>query len=175
MKKINNVNLNDVMGFLELAKKDKSNAVKIKTIEGEWVLQDGRAQFLSELKHEKGITKIEADAPSFMGGSGIRPDPVQYCMFGLIACFAQTIALIASEKEIKLKKLKITAENQLNLLKAMNLGNEPPTKMIKLNVLIDGDNKKALEEIINEAKQRCPGIYCLTNPIPLQIQVQTPK
>src|SRR3989338_6692417 len=108
--KLNNVNLEKASTFAEEVKKDKSKALKVKRIEGNWNLEDGNVQFTAALEHPQGFTVVEADSPPFLGGSGIKPDPVQYCLFGLAACYAQTFASIAAEKGIKLKQLKVAAE-----------------------------------------------------------------
>jgi len=170
--KINNVNLEKAGAFVEEVKKDKAKAIKVKKVEGEWNLEDGKPQFTATLKHPQGSTVIEADGPPFVGGSGLKPDPVQYCLFGLAACFAQTFASIAAEKDIKLEKLKVGAENKVNLTKALGLGDEPIVENVKLSVevLSDADRGK-LKEIEELAKERCPGVYCLTNPINLDVEL----
>ena len=105
-----------------------------------------------------------------MGGSGIKPDPVQYCLFGLAACYAQTFASIAAEKGIKLKQLNVAAENKVNLSKALGLSNEPIVENVKLQVNASSEGKENLDEIKKLAEERCPGVYCLTNPIKLEIK-----
>lgn len=171
--KINNVNLEKAAAFAEEAKKDKSKALKIKRVEGIWNLEEGKAQFASTLEHAQGSTIVEADGPTFLGGNGNKPDPVQYCLFGLAACYAQTFASIAAEKGIELKKLKVTAENKVNLSRALGLGNEPIVEEVKLSVeVLSEAEKDKLKEIENLAKERCPGVYCLTNPIKLDVEVK---
>src|SRR3989344_1228588 len=169
--KINNVDLEKAGAFVEEVKKDKDKAIKVKKVEGEWNLEDGKPQFTATLKHPQGSTVIEADGPPFVGGSGLKPDPVQYCLFGLAACFAQTFASIAAEKGIELKKLKVTAENKVNLSKSFGLGNEPVVEKVKLIVEVGDVDKDKLKEIEQLVKERCPGVYCLTNPIKLDIEM----
>src|SRR3989344_1690741 len=169
--KMNNINLEKVGAFVEEVKKDKSKALKVKRVEGNWNLEDGKVQFVSTLEHANGSTIVEADAPPFMGGSGLKPDPVQYCLFGLAACFAQTFASIAAEDGIELKKLKVTAENKVNLSRALGLSNEPIVEGVKLIVEVSNSDKDKLKEIGQLAKERCPGVYCLTNPIKLDIEM----
>ncbi|MDO8340171.1 MAG: OsmC family protein [Candidatus Burarchaeum sp.] len=132
------------------------------------MFEEGKPQFRASLKHGESFTIVEADAPSFMGGSALKPDPVQYCLFGLAACFAQTFASIAAEKGIKLRNLKVTAENKMNLKKAVGLSNEPMVERVKLKVTVSGG--KNMGELLRLAKERCPGVYCLTNPIKLDIE-----
>ena len=170
--KMNNINLEKAGAFVEEVKKDKSKALKVKRVEGTWNLEDGKVQFVSTLEHANGSTIVEADAPPFMGGSGLKPDPVQYCLFGLAACFAQTFASIAAENGIELKKLKVTAENKVNLSRALGLSNEPIVERVKLSVdVLSEADESRLKEIEELAKERCPGVYCLTNPIKLDIEV----
>src|SRR3989338_686582 len=130
---MNKIDTNQLRLFYEDVKKDNGKAVKAKKIVGEWNFGVG-AQFVSKLEHASGTTVVEADGPVFMGGFGIKPDPVQYCLFGLAACFAQTFAVIATEKNVELKKLKITAENKVNLLKPMGLGDAPTIENVTLTV-----------------------------------------
>ncbi|MBI2656638.1 OsmC family protein [Candidatus Woesearchaeota archaeon] len=141
-------------------------------MEGTWNLEDGKVQFASTLEHANGSTFVEADAPPFLGGNGIKPDPVQYCLFGLAACFAQTFASIAAEKGIELKKLRVAAENKVNLSMALGLGNEPIVEKVKLLVEVSDVDKDKVKEIELLAKERCPGVYCLTNPIKLDIELK---
>src|SRR3989338_2171058 len=98
--KINNVDMEKAGAFVEEVKNDKSKAIKVKRVEGSWNLGEGKPQFISNLEHANGSTIAEADAPPFLGGNGIKPDPVQYCLFGLAACYAQTFASVAAEKGV---------------------------------------------------------------------------
>src|SRR3989338_3672703 len=168
--KLNNINLDKAGTFVEEVKADKSKAIKIKKVEGAWNFIEGKPQFASTLEHANGVTVIEADGPPFMGGSGIKPDPIQYCMFGLAACFAQTFASIAAEKGIKLNKLKVAAENKVNLSRALGLSNEPIVEKVILEVNASAEKGENLSEIKKLAEQRCPGVYCLTNAIKLEIK-----
>ena len=170
--KLNNINLDKSKAFVEEVEQDKSKAIKIKKVEGIWNFEEGNPQFISTLGHANGSTVVEADGPPFMGGAGIKPDPVQYCLFGLAACFAQTFASIAAEKGIELKKLKVAAENKVNLSKALGLSNEPIVEKVKLSVeVLSEADKNRLKEIEELAKQRCRGVYCLTNPVKLDIEM----
>ena len=168
--KINNVDIEKAGAFIEEVKQDKSKALKIKRVEGTWNLKEGKVQFTSTLEHAQGSTITEADGPPFLGGSGLKPDPVQYCLFGLAACYAQTFASIAAEKGIKLKQLKVAAENKVNLSKALGLSNEPIVEKVVLEVKASGNKGENLAEIKKLAEQKCPGVYCLTNAIKLEIK-----
>ena len=168
--KLNNVNLEKATAFAEEVKKDKNKALKVKRIEGNWNLEDGKVQFTAALEHAQGSTVVEADGPPFLGGSGIKPDPIQYCLFGLAACYAQTFASIAAEKGIKLKQLKVADENKVNLSRALGLSDEPIVEKVILELKASGEKGENLSEVKKLAEQRCPGVYCLTNAIKLEIK-----
>ncbi|MBI2575728.1 OsmC family protein [Candidatus Woesearchaeota archaeon] len=171
--KLNNVDMGKAGVFVEEVMKDKSNALKAKKVEGTWTLEEGKPQFSATLEHANGRTTIEADGPPFLGGSGMKPDPVQYCLFGLAACYAQTFASIAAEKGIELKKLDVAAENQVNLTRALGLSNDPIVEKAKITVEVMSDaDASILHEIEGLARERCPGVYCLTNPIRLDIEMK---
>src|SRR3989338_6395229 len=169
--KINKVDMEKAGAFAEEVKKDRSKALKVKRIEGNWNLEDGKVQFTATLEHPQCSTVVEADGPPFTGGSGIKPDPVQYCLFGLAACFAQTFASIAAGKGIRLKELKISVENKVNLSKALGLSDEPIVENVKLQVYASSEDMGSLDEIKKLAEERCPGVYCLTNPIKLDVEL----
>src|SRR3989344_1110454 len=169
--RINNVNLEKAGAFVEEVKQDKSIALKVKKVEGSWNFDDGKTQFTATLSHAQCSTVIEADGPPFLGGSGIKPDPVQYCLFGMAACYAQTFASIAAEKGIKLNELKVSVENKVNLSKALGLSDEPIVENVKLRVNASSKGKENLDKIKKLAEERCPGVYCLTNPIKLDVEL----
>ena len=168
--KINKVDMEKAGAFAEEVKKDRSKALKVKRIEGNWNLEDGKVQFAATLEHPQGSTVVEADGPPFLGGSGIKPDPVQYCLFGLAACYAQSFASIAAERGIKLKQLKVAAENKVNLSRALGLSDDPIVEKVILEVKAFGEKGENLSEVKKLAEQRCPGVYCLTNAIKLEIR-----
>ena len=170
--KLNNIDLDKAGAFVEEVKQDKSKAMKAKKVSGMWNLEDGKVQFTATLEHSQGSTVVEADGPPFLGGSGLKPDPVQYCLFGLAACYAQTFASIAAAKGVELTKLKVAAENKVNLSKALGAGNEPIVERVVLSVEVSSKaDQHVLKEIENLAKERCPGVYCLTNPIKLDVEM----
>ncbi len=173
MTRINNVDMGNAAAFANEVKKDKSKAIKTKKVTGTWNLEAGQPQFSAVLGHAAGSTEIYADAPPFLGGSGQKPDPVQYCLFGLAACFAQTFASIAAEKGVALSKLSVSAENEINLSPVLGMGSEPPVESAKISVTASGAERSKLLEIEALARQRCPGVYCLTHPVRLETRLKT--
>ncbi len=166
--KMNNVNMNKIMEFVDGVKKDPNNAKKSKRIVGEWNSQEGEPQFFSDVEFANGKIRLESDMAPFLGGNGKAPDPLQYCLYGLASCYANTFVSIATEQNIKVSSLRVVAENKVNLSKALGLNDEPIVEQVKLSLEVkaDADNNK-LKEIEKLTRERCPGVYCLTNPIKL--------
>ena len=126
----------------------------------------------SKLQHPKGETVLHSDLAPFMGGNGLAPDPIQYCLFGLAACFAGTFMATATMMGIKIQSLKVSAENSLDFSKTIGLTNKPITEKVKITTEVKSDAKKEqLQDLETLARERCPGVYCLVNPIPLELEL----
>ncbi len=165
----NNINLEALGKYFEEVKKDPSQAKKTKLVDCEWVLEQGKPQFRAEVNFEQGSESIQSDFAPFMGGWGSKPDPIQYCLYGLAACFAGTFVAIVSQEGITLKKFKISVENKIDLSQTLGLSENPIVEEVTITSVIASDApKEKIAELLDLATKRCPGIYCLTKPIPLK-------
>lgn len=174
--KVNNVDLPEMMRFVEQAVADPTVLKKRKRVEGVWDFEDGHPQFKATVAYPKGEHTIEADLAPFMGGAGLAPDPIQYCLYGLAACFAGTFASLAAADGVVLKSLRVIAENQVDLTRPMGLGDKPVVERVSLTVVAESDATDAkLKDLEHLARDRCPGVYCLTQPIPLETRVERPS
>ncbi len=170
---INNIDVNKANQFIEEVKQDLSLAKKSKRIIGHWNFESGKPQFESRLEFSRGSEVIYSDQAPFMGGNGIRPDPIQYCLFGMAACYAATFVSIATMEGVDLKELKVVAENQVDLCKSLGLSDNPIVERVKLTIEVKTDTpENNIKEIEIMARDRCPGVFCLTNPIPLETEIK---
>lgn len=170
--KLNNIDMAAVGTFVGEVKKDKGKAIKEKRVLGTWNFISGKPQFGAVLEHAAGKTFLEADAPPFLGGSGLKPDPMQYCLFGLAACFAQTFASVAAEKGVELTALSVSAEIKANLSQALGMGNDPVLDSVAFTVSASAADSSKLEEVKRASRERCPGVYCLTHPIRVEVKLK---
>jgi uncharacterized OsmC-like protein len=169
----NNVNVEGMMAFLEQAKQDPGVLKKQKRVEGTWSLTEGRRHFSATLDYPAGQRTLEADLASFMGGSGIAPDPIQYCLCGLAACFPGTFVALAAADGVALRSLKVIAENNVDLTGPMGLGDKRVVERVSLKVVLESDADDArLRHLEQLAREGCPGVFCLTQPIPLETSVE---
>lgn len=171
MKK-NNVNLDKLASSMAEMQKDPSKLKKINKVEGEWNLGEG-SQFRAEVSFENGKIKLEADQPSFLGGGGTNPGPLIYCLYGSASCYVATFATMAAMEGVELKKLRIVAESFIDLSKVFGLGEKPIAEKVKFTLFVESDApKEKIKQIEELATQRCPAVYCLTNPIPLETELK---
>lgn len=171
---LNHINLEAAGKFLEEAKRDGNVAKKSKKVEGEWVFEEGQAQFRATLAYPKGERVVESDFAPFLGGLGLAPDPIQYCLYGLAACYAGTFVSIAAMKGVTLNSVKVAAENNVDLSRTLGLSRNPIVERVELTLTVETDApRNQLEEIENLAHDRCPGVYCTVNSIPLRTRLAT--
>jgi len=169
---VNNVNIVAMQESVEAMKKDPTQAKKVKQVGGQWVFQEGTPQFRAEVEFPKGKEVLQADFPPFLGGGGLKPDPIQYCLYGLAACFAGIFAAVAAMEGVDLKKLSVVAESKLDFSSVFGLTDNPPVEGIELTVTVSSDaTPEKIQEIDRLARERCPGVYCITNPIPLKTKL----
>ena len=169
---MNHTNLEGLQIFMEDAKKDLSKTKKSKKVECSWNFDEGKPQIESRIQHPKGETVLRSDFAPFMGGEGLAPDPIQYCLFGLAACFAGTFMSMATIMRIKIHDLKVSAENFTDLSKTLGLTDNPIVERVKIVTNVKSDAKEEqIKEIEEMANERCPGVYCLVNPIPLETEL----
>ena len=169
---MNNINLEEMKSFVEEVKQDLAKSKKTKKVECSWNFDERTPQIGSKLQHPRGETTLHSDLAPFMGGSGSAPDPIQYCLFGLAACFTGTFMSTATMMGIKIQSLKVSAENSMDLSKTIGLTNNPITEKVKIVTEVKSDAKKEqLEDLERLTRERCPGVYCLINPIPLELEL----
>lgn len=174
-KVINNVNLDKVAQTAESGKKDKLNLRKPVKSYGEWNLDLGEGyQFRTELSYEKGKQVIEIDSPSFLGGDGNRLGPMAYCVAGITSCFIATFVTVASSKDIRLSKLNVSAQCNINFAKTFDVADEPITEGIEFEIEAESPNadKQQLQEIIRLAEERCPAIYSMKHEIEVNAKIK---
>lgn len=172
---LNRINIEVFKETVENGKKDPSSSIKNLEIEGKWRLdaQDG-PQFETILKTEKaGEILVQSDETIILGGGGTAPNPVQYCIGGLLACYSATFVKWASMDGIILKSFKIRGTAKMDLSAALGLSDSPALQNIKMELLIESDaTMEKLLEINEIAKKRCPGYYCLTHAIIPEIDIK---
>jgi uncharacterized OsmC-like protein len=171
--RMNNVNAAEMQKFVAALQKDPSLAKKNKRVTGTWSLIEGTPQFSTQLEFPKGKATVNVELPSFAGGWGTSPDPIQVCLSGLAACFAVTYAAVATADGVQLTRLQVTAENWMDLRKQMGVSKDNIIERVKFTVEAAGAPRETLERLLRLAEERCPGTECVTRAIPLSTELKT--
>jgi uncharacterized OsmC-like protein len=170
---MNNVNVQEMEKFIAAIREDPAQAKKEKRVTGSWAFEQGTPQFTSTLEYAEGKVVLSAELPPFSGGWGTSPDPVQYCLHGVAACFAAVFMATASSEGLRLTKLEVTAENWMDLRKQMGAGDGNIIEKCRLTVRAEGASRDDLDRVTALTQERCPGVECLTRPIPLEVELRT--
>lgn len=173
MNALNHVNLEKLKELGDLIQKDPTNAKIEPTVTGEWIFEEGEPQFRSVIEVEGGKFTVDADMPTKLGGWGTKPGPLHYCLYGLSSCYAFTFASLAAMEDVKLKKLVISAVGNLDVSRVLGLSDNPIVEEVKFSVKVDSDaDEDKIDKLKKLAEERCPAIYCLTNPVSVTIDVK---
>ena len=166
------MSLENLERTLETFRADPVQARKTNRVEGTWNLEAGQPQFSARLTFEGGEMTLEADQPTKQGGGGSRPGPMLYCLYGMVSCYAATFATIAAMMGVELKALRIVAESDVNFAPVFGLAEAPIVEGVRLTLHVESDvPREQIEEVERLAVQRCPGVYCMTNAIPLKTRL----
>ncbi len=173
--RLNNIDLDRVRQTIEAIRQDPSRARRPQRVEVVWNFTPGEPQMRATVTVDGQPHLLEADSPPFLGGGGLRPGPIPYCLFAFASCFAGSFAGAAAELGVRLTRLTVTAETVVDFTRPLGLGDNPPSEGLTFVVEAetDGDPTR-LEEVRALAYQRCPAVYCITNPIPLTVRLTSP-
>ena len=171
---MHNVNVEAVEETAATAAADPAKVVNPVAFDGEWQTTEGAPQFRAEIPVPAGGTvTFEADFPPPMGGTGSAPNPLAYCFWGGLACYAMTYAQEAARRGVELRGLRARVEANVDLSRALGVSDRPPVDRLHWRLEVDADAEDAvLEDLREAADEHCPGAYCIRNPIDLHTAVE---
>ena len=170
---MHNVNVEALNETVEKARENPAAVRQQAEFSGEWNVQEGPPQFRGTIPHPGGEMIFEADFPPPMGGTGSAPNPLAYCFWGGLACYAMTFAQEAARQGVQLRALRAHAEAEVDQTRALGLSDRPPVDQVDWRLEVDADaDADKLEELKRLADEHCPGVFCLRNPIALNTTLQ---
>ena len=170
---MHNINLDALNATIEKARQDPSAVVMATSFEGEWNIGSG-PQFVANIPLPNGDqVQFAADFPPPMGGSGSAPNPLAYCFWGGLACYAMTFAQEAARAGLEIRALRARVEAQVDQSRALGITDNPPVQQIDWTLHVEADaDPDQLQTIKDAADAHCPGVYCLRNPLELHTVLQ---
>jgi uncharacterized OsmC-like protein len=162
--RFNNIDLTKIKQSREEFEKENGHHFVEKIIEGEYNLE-GAPAFLAEVKTDFTKFILASDEPAILGGLGVHTSPFTYVLYGTMACYANTLAIMCAEKQVPLKTLKIKGTVHYDIGPLLTDSDWPLIKELILEVEADKD----ISKIIDEATKKCPSVYAWSHPIKTEI------
>lgn len=109
---------------------------------------------------------ITVDQPANAGGSDAGPTPLEYLMISLAGCIGSIARIIAMQKKLEIRGMKITAEGDLNVDGLLGKSTDDPVGFQGFRVTAEIDSDMSAEEkeaFIHEVDSRCPVSWNLLN------------
>jgi hypothetical protein len=104
---MHNVNAEALKAAIAKAEQNPNALKQSVSFDGEWQAQEGRPQFRATIPVPNGDPVVfEADFPPPMGGTGSAPNPLAYCFWGGLACYAMTYAQEAARQGVQLRSVR---------------------------------------------------------------------
>src|SRR5512144_2979365 len=111
---MHNVNVDAVEQTAANATADPAAVGRHVSFDGQW--QTTGPQFRADIPVPSGAAVLfEADFPPPMGGTGSAPNPLAYCFWGGLACYAMTYAQEAARRGVELRSLHARVETDMNV------------------------------------------------------------
>jgi uncharacterized OsmC-like protein len=162
--RFNNVDLTKINQSRKEFERENGHHYVEKVIHGEYNLE-GALTFLAEVKTDYTKFILASDEPAILGGLGVHTSPLAYVLYGTMACFANTLAIMCAEKQVSLKTLKISGKLHYDIGPLLTNSNWPLIKELILEVVADQN----IGSIIEEAREKCPSVYVWSHPIKTEI------
>ncbi len=120
----------------------------------------GESENATKMQFQSGKFKIVIDEPKNMGGTNDGPSPVQVLLMALAGCLNVTGHEVARQRGLKLNKLRINIEGNMNACNFMGCSFDERAGFQKIKVWLKPDFKAATETEIEswaqETEARCP-------------------
>jgi uncharacterized OsmC-like protein len=129
-------------------------------------------RFVANARH----FSVIIDEPPVLGGGDLGANPVEYLLASYAGCVNVMAHIIAKELELKLNKLSIRVEGNINpdRLFGKSFEERAGFKNIELTLHQESDaSPELVSQWISEIKKRCPINDNLVNPTPVIIKLSS--
>ncbi|MEI8207155.1 MAG: OsmC family protein [Kiritimatiellales bacterium] len=117
--------------------------------------------------------KVIVDQPANAGGMDAGPTPLDYLLVSLAGCIGSISRIVAMQKRIALRGMKITVEGDINTDGLLGKPTNDSVGFKEFRILADIDADMTAEEkeaFVHEVDARCPVSFNLLNSTPVKIQ-----
>ena len=103
---VNNIDLDVIRETTKAFRGEDGHHYVEKNIEGTYGLE-GSPSFVAEIRTDMSKLTVSSDEPKILGGQGVHVSPLSYLLFGVMACFANSLAIQCSLNGVKLGRMKV--------------------------------------------------------------------
>lgn len=160
-ERTNNVNLRTVSETSRSFERDGGHHKIEKVIEGEYRLEAGSPSFVADVRSEASTFALGSDEPSILGGHGVQVSPLTYVLYGITACFANTVAIQAALGGVALNDLRVEGRLHYDIGPMLTDTTSPLVTKLELRVRADRD----IREIVKRSEERCPALFLVRQSI----------
>jgi len=169
---MNHVNLENLQKTRRELEAGQIPATKAFEVEGRWLLE-GPGQFQATLAYPGGQITLVSDQPPTSGGEGTAPNPVQYCVFAMLACYATTFVTLAAQEGVEIQDLRVRGASVANLRVMFGLEEGPVVEQAWIELRVKSPAPpEVLERLRQWADQKCPAAYSLQHQVPFTSRVE---
>jgi uncharacterized OsmC-like protein len=115
---------------------------------------------------------FESDYPEVLGGAGNGPIPAEYLLYGLAGSIAASLASVARERGVHLRRITSVIEGELDLRGVSGAVPDVAAgfQWIHVELTVDADVPRvALEQLVSLARARASVLDTLTRAVPVRI------
>ncbi|NMM30063.1 MAG: OsmC family protein [Cellulomonas sp.] len=169
----NNLDLGVLASVVERGQSDPGVFKMHKRVEGSWNFAEGTPAYTASMVHGERTTSLTVDVAPGFGGGGLAPDPLQYMLTGLGACYAATVVTVAAMEGVDLTALSVVAEQDVDVARVYDMGDGPLMEQISVTVTVATDvSDDTLARWQQAAREKCPFAFTVINAIPLHTVVR---
>jgi thiosulfate/3-mercaptopyruvate sulfurtransferase len=166
----------DRAGLMALAAKGKADPNAVRTVKCRTVLE-GKFRHLNYIRT---LPAHVVDEPPVLLGDDTAPNPTEALLAALGSCLSVGIHANAVARGIKLYKLELELEGDINITSVWGVGDLSPKKLgltaVRAKVHIEGDaDRAALDELVAHANVWSPVANTVRNPVPLTVSLAAAK
>jgi len=118
--------------------------------------------------------QFDSDHPAVLVGKDQGPLPIEYLLYGLLACITSGIGNISAARGVKLTEVESRIEGDIDLRGILGLSNDVRNgyQGLKVSFKIKGDApKEKLREIVEQSRARSAVYDVLKNGVPIDIAI----
>ena len=161
---VNNIELDVIRETKKAFQGEGGHHYVEKNIEGTYGLE-GSPSFVAEIRSDMSRLTVASDEPRILGGRGVHASPLSYLLFGVMACFANSLAIQCSLNGVELERMKVKGRLSYDIGPVLTDIDSPLIKRLEIEVEADKD----IREIIELTKARCPALYAIDHAVNTEV------